>query len=198
MDFSIEQIGPQKFIIIDEGNDSLRQIPLEAIASWGTLLGLTDTEAILNAIVTYQEPADHTENIWGPLYGALQPCTDEMARAGVPSDTMEVLLDPVLGSPVPGSALLSDLQTARSTSITAIDACPADHGLDLASVASTIDTDHAPEIESHRASFLDSITPSYTVTQVPSTDIPDTPDGLLAPIVVDTITDQPTITTSAS
>lgn len=112
---SIQDLQGMPCIVIetDEGGEV---IPLQAIASWGVLLGLTDTQEILKAIREHQAtPVDPGQpNEWTPLYDALQSGLDEMAKAGVPAEFMVELLDPELGAPIPGVEAMASIAAAQS------------------------------------------------------------------------------------
>lgn len=158
METSIQSIMGMECIVIEteEGGEI---IPLQAIASWGILLGLTDTQEILKAIREHQAtPANPGQpNEWTPLYDALQAGLREMAKAGVPTEFMVELLDPTLGAPVPGVEALSNIAAAQAECpmVSAIESEPM---MRMASFAMTAE----PEVDPALLSIIDTVNADWS------------------------------------
>lgn len=159
MDYTIETIGGSSYIIIRDGAN-IHQIPLEAISTWGTLLGQTDPGETLEAILQYQEP-ESGSNIWGGLYDAVNVSLDEMAKAGVPPEFAEELLQDTT-SPFPTRETREVLEQVRAESAESIQASGTRvTGLD--SLKAELSESYGQEIKDGRVSFIDKLQPVYEI-----------------------------------
>jgi hypothetical protein len=166
MNYTIQEIDRMKYVIIEEGT-TIHQIPLQAVSSWGLLLGLSDPIEILDRILTYQEPSVDSgqENIWGPLYEALGEGLDKMSAAGVPSELMEFLLDPSLGSPVPGAETLDKISVAQEEANATISSCPTPSitAKNLNGLKETLENEFSEDIQASKDEFIDMLAPVYEI-----------------------------------
>lgn len=164
MEYTIEKVAGMECIMIQEGTH-LTQIPLDTIGSWGVLLGESDPGVVLERILTHQEQGvDPGEpNMWTPLYEGLLPVAESMARAGVPVEFMEVLMDEELGAPVPGRSALRMLSSVRSEGVAALEEVALELPVDEAMEAlkEELRGDLLASVEARRAKFLDHITPKF-------------------------------------
>lgn len=184
MNCSIQDLPGGRFLIIEEGA-STHQIHVGALASWGALLGLSDPSEVLEVILSFEEkpvgPGEH--NAWTDAYNALGVGLDQMARAGVPPEFMDDLLDPGLGAPVPSSEGLILIESARTQALAAIGerrkTGPRTHGAEIAITAfkGRIANELTNEVAASRAIFLSDLAPTYELPAVADTTEQDTTNG---------------------
>ncbi len=169
MDYRTESIDGVDYFIADDGEGNIHQIDLRAVGSWGLLLGLTDPAEIVAAILRHQEEpvAPGAPNMWTPMYDALDDGLDAMSQSGVPPELMEDLLDPALGSPVPGAEVLARIEDARSQGRARIDEFPDPLNGDTSAFAGLL-TDHADKITEERLKFVDALAPVYELPPPPA------------------------------
>ncbi|AMM44206.1 hypothetical protein KITKAT_37 [Arthrobacter phage Kitkat] len=187
MQYSIQVLGGQRTIIAEDG-PNMHCIPVEAIASWGTLLGVDDPAEVLDLILNFAEkPVAHGEpNVWTAPYAALEAGLDQMALAGVPPEHMPDLLDPELGAPIPGPDLHEELTKARESSRAEIgtqlrcgpmtrDAVQA-----TAAFKETLAAEVGEEVAALKVAFLDQLAPVYTVATTAAFQPPAQTDVMVA------------------
>jgi hypothetical protein len=168
MEFRTEDVGGTEYLIADNGAGDIHQIDLRAIGSWGLLLGLTDTAEIVSAILRFKEPeaAPGQPNAWTPMFDALNDGLDAMSAAGVPPEHMEDLLDPELGSPVPGPELCGKLQEAQAHGRAKVAESPDDWGDNRQAVAELL-AGHEEVIAEERLKLVDRLAPVYEIPPPP-------------------------------
>ncbi len=168
MKISIQDLYGGKFIIIEEGT-ATHQIHVDALATWGTLLGIQDPSEVLEVILSFEEkPVRPGEpNVWTEAYAALKGGLDEMSKAGVPPEHMNALLSPELGAPVPGGERLGVIKTARAVALEAVGESrrigPRTRAAEaaIAALKGRIAVELSEHIETSRTAFLDDLSPEY-------------------------------------
>lgn len=173
-----ETVDGTEYLIAENGNDT-HLIDIRAIASWGLLLGMTDPGEIVAAILRFkEEPAlPGQPNVWTPLYEALDTGLDALSAAGVPPEHMEDLLDPALGSPVPGPGVCAELEKARGRGRAKVLESPDVWGDTAAEVAEAL-ADKVGVIAEARLAFVDKLAPVY---EVPVSEAPQSEPAALFP-----------------
>lgn len=160
--------GNQMIMFVDPVDKTVHCIPLEAIATWGELLGITDQDEIIETILNYEEkPGD---NPWGPLYEALHENLDELAKAGVPAEYMHDLVDPAMPSPIPGPKAQKKLVAARKAARTQMGKRMKKNKKQVSEFRQSLHAKldkHADRFEKHRTKFLDENSPVYTMVTEP-------------------------------
>ncbi|QOP66170.1 hypothetical protein SEA_DANIELLEIGNACE_29 [Arthrobacter phage DanielleIgnace] len=170
MRYSIQLLGGQRTIVVEDG-PNMHCIPVDAIASWGTLLGIEDPAEVLGLIMNYvDQPAPPGEpNVWTKPYEALEAGLDVMARSGVPAEFMPDLLDPALGAPVPGPELHDELAAAREESRVKMKGQLRCGPLTRDAVESTaafmeaLPAEIGDDVAASKVVFLDQLAPDYLV-----------------------------------
>jgi len=173
MNYQIQNVSGTNYIMIESGT-TIHQIPVPALSSWGLLLGLTDPGEIIKKILTYRElENDSSENIWGPLYEALNEGLDKMSAAGVPPELMEILLDPEMGSPVPGQETLDKIATTQQESNAIIDACAPTKitKTEIDNLGTQIKNSFSQDIEKSKLEFIDNLAPRYELVEASKSDV---------------------------
>lgn len=163
MSHTIETLAGITYVIVHDGNDVM-QIPLEAISSWGALLGHTDPGDTLDAILSYSPPVTG-EDIWGGLYDAVSDGLDQMSQAGVPPEFAEELLQDDT-APLPTKAARDKLKEVRGKSEEAIANSPGNQRpdiLDVDALKADLAENYGQQIQDAKVSFIDSLQPVYTV-----------------------------------
>lgn len=171
MEFRTEAVDDVEYLIGDDGEGNIHQIDLRAIGSWGLLLGLSDPAEIVAAILRHQEvPVGPGQpNMWTPLYDALGDGLDAMSAAGVPPEHMEDLLDPALGSPVPGPEVCGKLEEARARGRQKVAESPEPYG-DVSAAVTEALAGHCEKITEDRLAFVDKLAPVY---EIPPESVPE-------------------------
>lgn len=147
-------------VIVMDGPDG-HVFPLEAVASWGALLGITDTAQIVAAILSQGE--GFREPDWGALYDKLGAALTPMSAAGVPAYIMPLLLDPEMGSPIPGPEILADLHATQNDGVELLarqDVRLSDSAI-VSDIAAAIDNDHAGDLSELSVGVFDALSPTY-------------------------------------
>lgn len=154
--YSIQKLGGMDCILLQDG-PNVHQIPVDAISTWGVLLGLTDEAEIIQAIV---RDADETSgNIdWNGIYDALGENLVATSTSGVPAEYVEDLLDPELGSPIPGLTRVEKLNSARDKAKANLGRCKT-KPLSAASLSTLVDQIDSEKVKAKRVEFIDAITP---------------------------------------
>jgi hypothetical protein len=167
MDFTIQVIEGVEYLIVTR-DDRIHQMPMEAIASWGLLLGLTNPSDIVAAILRNRETpvAPGEPNMWTPLYDALDEGLHALAASGVPPEHMPTLLDPELGAPVPGPDILDRMAAAQQESLATINSHPDEWGALSSDLVAVLD-EKVSVIDDAKVAFLDRISPVYELPQTP-------------------------------
>jgi len=167
-EYTVQKIDGVEYIILQQGT-AIHQIDVGAISSWGVLLGTTDTREILEAIL---KEGRSSENLidWEELYSALGNNLDEMSKAGVPVEFSEILLDPELGSPVPGKDKVDRLENARQKVRDDVADAP-DGAILLTSkmcdeIREEILSQKPERLEQARLDFIDELSPEYEIRPV--------------------------------
>ena len=165
MTHTIETLAGVTYIIIHDGSD-VTQIPIEAISSWGALLGHTDPGDTLDAILSYTPPVTGGD-FWGGLYGAVSDGLDQMSQAGVPPEFAEDLLQDN-SSPLPTKEARDKLIEVREKSEEAIQNSPGQRpeSLDIDALKADLAENYGQQIKDARVDFIDQLQPVYQV--VPS------------------------------
>lgn len=162
MTHTIETLAGVTYVIIHDGSDVI-QIPIEAISSWGALLGHTDPGDTLDAILGYTPP-ETGEDIWGGLYGAVVEGLDQMSQSGVPPEFAEELLQDDT-APLPTKAARAKLKEVRGKSEEAIlnspGQCPV--GLDIDALKADLTDNYGQQIQDAKVDFIDQLQPVYQV-----------------------------------
>jgi hypothetical protein len=177
VDLRIEEIEGDQYLIVQEG-DAIHQIDLRAVSSWGLLLGLTDPSEIVRRILRFEEKpvGKGKPNLWTPLYETLGEGLDQMSRAGVPAEYMEDMLDPALGSPIPGTEILDRIAAAQTEAVAAIDADPEKFG-DISTDVGALLESHGQQISEMRTAFVDALAPVYEIAPpIPPASVPEAMD----------------------
>jgi hypothetical protein len=162
MEYSIQQIDGIDLIVITDGANT-HCIHMEAVASWGVLLGLTDEGEILDSIVADAQNKDLTID-WSSLYTDLNANLRDTSNSGVPVEFIETLLDPLVTSPVPGKARKTKLKGTRESELAKIRAVG--KGVDKTirtKLKDELKAKHAGKISKKRLEFLDTVAPLVTV-----------------------------------
>lgn len=149
-------------VIVMDGSDG-HVFPLEAVASWGALLGINDTAQIVAAILSQGE--GFREPDWGDLYEKLGAALQPMSAAGVPAYIMPLLLDPELGSPIPGPEILADLNSTQNVGVELLarqEPRVSDSAI-VSDIAAAIDGDHAEAMNELSVAVFDALSPTYTL-----------------------------------
>lgn len=183
MDYRFETINEYECVLVREG-DVTHVVPLEALATWGVLLGLDDPGEVLEAILAKARAGvagNRDDESWTEMYDALQEVTQTMAVSGVPVEYMETLMDPGMGAPVPGAAALEKLAGARRRGrerLVGGGARPAGAPApgrrsarvavdELAGLKGELRGARRPHVERVRKGFIDGLTPQIMVAAVP-------------------------------
>lgn len=156
--------GNEVIMFVDDDDKSVHCIPVQAIASWGELLGITDQDEIIETILNFEETPG--ENPWGPLYDALQENLDELSKAGVPAEFMHDLVDPTLPSPIPGPEAQKKLVNVRKAARTKMGKRMKKKPKKVSEFRQKLHQQldgRATRIEQNRTKFLDENSPRYLV-----------------------------------
>lgn len=182
MDISIQDPmgnGNEVIMFVDNDDQTVHCIPMEAIASWGELLGITDQDEIIETILNFEEHP--SENPWGPLYDALRENLDELSKAGVPPEFMHDLVDPEMPSPYPGPKAQKKLVNARKAARTQINKRQRKNRKAVSEFRQSLHQKldgKADRVERHRTKFLDDNSPTYLIEV---RELPAQPDASPAP-----------------
>jgi hypothetical protein len=163
MSHTIETLAGVTYVIIHDGNNVM-QIPLEAISSWGALLGHTDPGDSLDAILSYNPPVSASD-IWGGLYEAVTEGLDEMSQSGVPPEFAEELLQDDT-APLPTQEARDKLKKVRGKSEEVIQNTPSHQlpaSLDIDALKADLAENYGQQIQEARVSFIDNLQPVYNV-----------------------------------
>lgn len=162
MTHTIETLAGNTYVIIHDGSDVI-QIPIDAISSWGALLGHTDTGDTLEAILGYTPP-EMGEDIWGGLYEAVVDGLDQMSQSGVPPEFAEELLQDD-SSPLPTKKARDKLVKVRGKSEEAILNSPGQRSksIDIDAIKADLAENYGQQIKDARVDFIDQLQPVYTV-----------------------------------
>lgn len=163
--YSIQTIAGKDYILL-EREDISHQIDMDAMSSWGVLLGITDEAELLKAIVQHASTEGDTVD-WGELYDALGENLDAMSASGVPVELAEDLLDPSLGSPVPGPEKTEKLEMARAKAISDLWAETSPPDLDETALTALVSEIDSNKVKTGRTDFIDALAPVYEVAYPP-------------------------------
>lgn len=163
--YSVQTIAGKDYILL-EREDISHQIDMDAISSWGVLLGITDEAELLKAIVQHASTEGSTVN-WGELYDALGENLDAMSASGVPVGLAEDLLDPLLGSPVPGPEKIEKLERVRAKAISDLWSEISPPDLDEAALTALVFEIDSNKVKVGRTDFIDALAPVYEIAYPP-------------------------------
>jgi hypothetical protein len=158
------------------------QIPLRAVASWGTLLGLTDPVEIIERIMTYDDPSrDGETNVWGPLYESLRGGLDELAKAGVPPEFMPTLVDPAFKSPIPGPEVTQKIAKTRAAALKDMNASrkQAPSPSEFRQSVAALLKDKKAVLEQHVVDFVDNESPTYVLQEAQADPVAESAESSL-------------------
>ncbi len=160
--YSVQEIAGKSYIILQSADSSF-QIDMDAISSWGVLLGLTDKAEIVRSIL--QESGAELGTVdWSELYNALGENLDAMSLSGVPVEFAEDLLDPSLGSPVPGAEKIEKLERVRNKAKTNLWAVAGGEQLTDAALSGLVTKIDSERVKNGRTDFIDALSPVYELT----------------------------------
>lgn len=171
--------GNEVLMFVDHDDKSVHCIPVATIATWGELLGLTDQDEIIETILNFDEQP--TENVWTPLFEALQENLDELAYHGVPAEYMHDLIDPEVPSPYPNAKAQKKLVAARKAALTKMGKRQRKNKKSVSEFRQSLHeklNGREQQIERQRTKFLDENSPKYLVEVV---DLPQPPAPRPAP-----------------